>query len=135
MLNNGYDIASDPDIIKDIEVCIDSRMVDFELLANRIVDLLGITDNNSITNLVLLDSSTNRGYKNACFVDKRRKVIEVERRKNKEEKYVPIGTKWVFLKGYENSLQLVVWGAVDMLDYSNDIAYNIYIMLGGLIDD
>lgn len=135
VLNNGYDIASDPDIIKDIEVCIDSRMVDFELLANRIVDLLGIIDNNSITNLVLLDSSTNRGYKNACFVDKRRKVIEVERRKNNEEKYVPIGTKWVFLKGYENSIQLVVWGAVDMQDYSNDIANNIYKMLGGLTDE
>ena len=54
---------------------------------------------------------------------------------NKEEKYVPIGTKWVFLKGYENSLQLVVWGAVDMQDYSNDIANNIYKMLGGLTDE
>ena len=48
---------------------------------------------------------------------------------------MPIGTKWVFLKGYENSIQLVVWGAVDMQDYSNDIANNIYKMLGGLTDE
>lgn len=135
VLENGYNSDKDPDIIQDIKTCLSSKMKDFENVAKRIREMLEITDNNSITNLVLLDSNTNRGYKNACFVDKRRKIIEVERAKNNEEKYILIGTKWVFLKGYENSKQLVIWGNDDMQDYSDDISKSIYKMLGGQTDD
>jgi hypothetical protein len=108
-------------------------MNDFDLISKRIVDILGIMDNNSVSNLVLLDANTNRGYKNSCFSDKRKKIIEVERTCNNDEKYIPIGTKWVFLKGYENSESLMVWGPIDMQDYTDDMARSIFTMLGGII--
>lgn len=62
-----------------------------------------------------------------------KKILEVERTCNNDEKYIPIGTKWVFLKGYENAESLIVWGASDMQDYTNDMAKSIYRMLGGEI--
>lgn len=104
---------------------------DFLAIANMVNDFLSISDNNSISNLVLLDSATNRGYKNACFAEKRKKIIEVERKSANDEKYIPVGTKWVFLKGFERANQLVVWSATDMQDYLCDIAKNICHMLGG----
>ena len=54
---------------------------------------------NSIQNLALLDSATNRGYGNSFFGEKRAKIIE----NDKTGKYVPIATKNVFLKYYNNS--------------------------------
>ena len=133
VLEKGVDTTKDSELVQDIKTCMASRLADFESVAKRVNDLLELTDNNSIVNLVLLDAGTNRGYKNACFAEKRRKIIDVERSKNNDEKYIPIGTKWVFLKGFENAEQLLVWGAVDMQDYSNDIANSIYKMLGGVI--
>ena len=131
ILENGFDISKDPSLITAIKTCLSSHLVDFEDVAKRVQAVFGLTDNNSIANLVLLDANTNRGYKNACFAEKRRKIIEVERSKNNDEKYIPIGTKWVFLKGFENAEQLIIWGAVDMQDYSNDMANSIYKLLGG----
>lgn len=131
ILENGVDVSKDPELVKEIKTCLDSHLVNFENLAKRVQAVLELTDNNSIGNLVLLDASTNRGYKNACFAEKRRKIMEVERSKNNEEKYIPIGTKWVFLKGFENAKQLIIWGAVDMQDYQKDIADSIYKLLGG----
>ena len=131
ILENGFDISNDPSLITAIKTCLSSHLVDFEDVAKRVQAVFGLTDNNSIANLVLLDANTNRGYKNACFAEKRRKIIEVERSKNNDEKYIPIGTKWVFLKGFENAEQLIIWGAVDMQDYSNDMANSIYKLLGG----
>ena len=49
---------------------------------------------NSIGNLVLLDSSTNRSYRNAVFPVKRRRVIGLDR----EGTFVPLCTKNVFMK-------------------------------------
>lgn len=120
-------------LLYDIDSCIKDHMNNFEDVSKRITSVLGIIDNDSIGNLVLLDAATNRGYKNACFLEKRKKIIEVERTCNNDEKYIPIGTKWVFLKGYENAESLIVWGANDMQDYMNDIAKSIFIMLGGEI--
>lgn len=130
-MNSYLNIISDVKLKKEIQACIDNKLRDFDDVAKKVTDALEVYDNNSISNLVLLDSSTNRGYKNACFLEKRKKIIEVERKKNNDEKYIPIGTKWVFLKGYENANQLSVWGGIDMRDYSDDIANNVYSMLGG----
>ena len=131
VLENGYENSQDPDLVNSIKKCLSSRLIDFENIAKRVQTVFELSDNNAITNLVLLDANTNRGYKNACFAEKRIKIIEVERSKNNDEKYIPIGTKWVFLKGFENAKQLIIWGAVDMQDYSNDMATSIYTLLGG----
>lgn len=118
-------------ILSEISKCLKSNFENFDVVAQTIVESLEIADNNSITNLVLLDASTNRGYKNSCFSDKRKKIIDVERNKTNDEKYIPIGTKWVFLKGFENAEQLKVWSGTDMKDYADDIAGNIYKMMAG----
>lgn len=131
VLQGMDEMSKDSALIEDMQDCLTGRLNNFELIAKRVHESLEITDNNSITNLVLLDASTNRGYKNACFSDKRTKIIEVERTKNNDEKYIPIGTKWVFLKGYEHSKQLIIWSAGDMQDYAADISKSIYTMLGG----
>lgn len=51
---------------------------------------------NSISNLVLLDSNTNRSYGDALFFGKRKEIIERDRK----SAYIPICTKNVFLKYY-----------------------------------
>ena len=125
------DLSRDPSLREDIEECLSSHLVNFDKIAERVHAVMQLTDNNSIVNLVLLDASTNRGYKNACFAEKRKKIIEVERNRNNDEKYIPIGTKWVFLKGFENAEQFIIWGTEDMKDYSDDMAGCIYQLLGG----
>ena len=55
-------------------------------------------DINDISNLALLDSETNRGYKNAVFPFKRNTIIE----KDKQGTFIPICTKNVFLKYFNN---------------------------------
>lgn len=75
-------------------------------------------DVNSIDNLVLLDSSTNRSYKNSVFPIKRRKIIERE----KTGTFVPICTKNVFMKFYSTDIeQMSFWGEKDREQYLNDI--------------
>ena len=124
-------IIPDQSLLEEIDKCIASNYNAFEVVSERIASTMNIADNDAICNLVLLDASTNRGYKNACFSEKRKKIIEVERTKSNDEKYIPIGTKWVFLKGYDNASQLVVWGVDDMRDYLDDISEKIFTMLKG----
>ena len=133
LLSTKTGFSGDDSLLDDIDFCIKNHFSNFEDISKRISSCLGIIDNDSISNLVLLDAATNRGYKNACFLEKRKKILEVERTCNNDEKYIPIGTKWVFLKGYENAESLTVWGASDMQDYTNDIAKSIFSMLGGEI--
>ncbi|WP_026656082.1 DUF262 domain-containing protein [Butyrivibrio sp. AE3003] len=129
-------IIEDESLLGKIDNCINSTSHDeFIEIAEEINAMFNIADNDSISNLVLLDSETNRGYKNSCFSEKRKKIIEIERTKNNDEKYVPIGTKWVFLKGYDNATQLKAWTLSDMKDYVEDISLKIFKMLGGEIDE
>ena len=133
LLSTKTGFSGDDSLLDDIDSCIKNHLSNFEDVSKRISSCLGIIDNDSISNLVLLDAATNRGYKNACFLEKRKKILEVERTCNNDEKYIPIGTKWVFLKGYENAESLIVWGASDMQDYTNDMAKSIFSVLGGEI--
>lgn len=131
LISNRQELSTDSELVADIDKCIQNHFIDFDDISKRISVLLGIMDNNSISNLVLLDANTNRGYKNSCFLDKRKKIIEVERTCNNDEKYIPIGTKWVFLKGYDKPDPLIVWGTNDMKSYTEDMAESIFKMLGG----
>ncbi len=73
---------------------------------------------NSIQNLALLDSATNRGYGNSFFGEKRAKIIE----NDKTGKYVPIATKNVFLKYYNNSPKFdSAWDSNDKKAYMKEI--------------
>ena len=73
---------------------------------------------NSIQNLALLDSATNRGYGNNFFGEKRSKIIQ----NDKNGKYVPIATKNVFLKYYNTSPRFdSAWDSNDKKAYMKEI--------------
>jgi hypothetical protein len=96
----------------------------FEPLREEIIKKVGEDNINeemkkSIGNLTLLDAGTNRGYGNAFFLTKRRKIIE----KDKAGKFIPICTKHVFLKYFDEAGTSVhtKWDEDDITKYQNHI--------------
>ncbi|GAA4292617.1 DUF262 domain-containing protein [Aestuariibaculum suncheonense] len=76
---------------------------------------------NDISNLTLLDSETNRGYKNAVFPLKRKTIIK----RDKQGVFIPICTKNVFLKYFsEYPPKISFWTQEDRENYEADI-YNV----------
>ena len=100
----------------------DNRSEDFTNLYDYILiqysengDIEDIPD---ISNLALLDSGTNRGYKNAVFPIKRKKIIA----KDRYGAFIPLCTKNVFLKYYSDKVdQMSFWGKKDRQAYLNSI--------------
>jgi len=96
----------------------------FEELQQKVIEIINETENdedlkNNIGNLTLLDAGTNRGYGNALFPTKRKKIIE----KDKVGVFIPICTKNVFLKYFDASGQTnAKWSDIDIVSYRNDIA-------------
>lgn len=77
-----------------------------------------IKDKDGISNLALLDETTNRSYGNAIFPIKRRRIIENDR----SGLFVPICTKNLFLKYYSKKLKEVMfWQQIDADDYKSAI--------------
>lgn len=75
-------------------------------------------DKDSIGNLTLLDSKTNRSYGNAMFPIKRKTIIG----NDMNGIFVPICTKNVFLKSYSRKLgEVMYWNQQDANDYVNAI--------------
>ncbi|WP_306568241.1 DUF262 domain-containing protein [Flavobacterium lindanitolerans] len=75
-------------------------------------------DINDISNLALLDSETNRGYKNAVFPLKRKTIITRE----KEGTFIPLCTKNVFLKYFsEYPPKISFWTQEDRDNYFQDL--------------
>jgi hypothetical protein len=73
---------------------------------------------NDLSNLVLLDQRTNRGYGNAIFPEKRQKIIERE----KQGVFVPVCTKNVFMKFYSADVKkYTVWCQTDREAYADNI--------------
>lgn len=73
-----------------------------------------MADDNSIGNLTLLDSATNRGYRNAVFPVKRKKIID----RDKHGIFVPLCTKNVFMKYFSKKLDcMTLWTTSDREDY------------------
>ena len=89
----------------------------YNKIINRIVDS-SIQNKDSVGNLTLLDSHTNRAYGNSLFPTKRRFIID----RDKSGLFVPPCTKNVFLKYYQTgTADLRKWTAQDELEYRNDI--------------
>ena len=96
---------------------------DFDKFYDEVIRLLdeeSSTDvENGIGNLALLDSGTNRGYKNAVFPIKRYKILQTDQAGT----FVPLCTRNVFLKCYSKKLEnMFVWASEDQDDYRNAIA-------------
>lgn len=96
---------------------------DFYKLQSKIIELVGENENdedmkNNIGNLALLDAGTNRGYGNALFPTKRRKIIE----KDKSGIFIPICTKNVFLKYFDpTGTSRTKWSIVDIKNYRDEV--------------
>ena len=83
-----------------------------------IIDYVLGEEDNSLRNLCLLDSGTNRSYKNDSFKEKRNKIIEREI----EGTFIPICTKNVFMKYYSaNVKDIEVWNGNDRTSYFEKI--------------
>ncbi|MGR0304049.1 DUF262 domain-containing protein [Acinetobacter beijerinckii] len=77
----------------------------------------------SIGNLTLLDSTTNRSYKNAVFPIKRLKIITLD----KEATFVPLCTKNVFLKYYSKQVdKMLYWEAKDSQYHQKAMVDSLY---------
>jgi len=75
-------------------------------------------DKDSIGNLALLDSKTNRSYGNALFPVKRKTIIG----NDMNGIFVPICTRNVFLKSYSRKLgEVMYWNQSDANDYASAI--------------
>lgn len=75
-------------------------------------------DLNDISNLTLLDSETNRSYKNAVFPIKRKTIIE----RDKQGVFIPLCTKNVFLKYFsEYPPKISFWTQEDRENYNKDL--------------
>lgn len=78
---------------------------------------------NELSNLTLLDSKTNRSYKNAIFPIKRNVILS----KSGIENFIPVCTKNVFLKYYSKDVtQMYMWGKSDRQDYIDEMVKTLY---------
>ena len=90
----------------------------FESIVSHFNSELNDDDINDISNLTLLDSETNRGYKNAVFPFKRKTIIK----RDKEGVFIPICTKNVFLKYFsEYPPKISFWTQKDRENYEKDL--------------
>jgi hypothetical protein len=127
--NNGFG-----DLRKRIEQYLDAKEKNtdcFNELYEQIQEIFGEDENdpelkNNIGNLTLLDSKTNREYKNALFRSKREIIIQ----KDRDGIFIPIGTKNVFLKYFDTKgISPASWSEADIKNYRNDIAKRLKIFL------
>ena len=80
-----------------------------------------------IENLALLSAGNNSSLSNGPFVDKRAKIIEMD----KNGEFIPICTKNVFLKYYTKNLSNVYfWSKQDQEDYKGSIIETLENFLG-----
>lgn len=75
-------------------------------------------DINGISNLALLDESTNKSYKNAVFPLKRKRIIDLD----KSGEFVPLCTKNTFLKYFSDyPPKISFWSQDDREMYEKDL--------------
>ena len=90
----------------------------FKLVQKHFKEDTPMEDKNSISNLALLDSATNRSYGNSFFPIKRKRIIE----NDSKGIFVPIATKNLFLKYYSKKLgEVMYWNKEDAKDYLDAI--------------
>lgn len=113
---------SGKELLKQANECNVKDEMEFKFLFENIVAHFnsGLMDGdiNDISNLTLLDSQTNRGYKNAVFPLKRKTIIT----RDKQGVFIPICTKNVFLKYFsEYPPKISFWTQTDRENYENDL--------------
>ncbi len=95
----------DENLSKEIKAYVDQRdnnQDTFNELRERLIELADEKEDRysqSLGNLALLDASTNRSYKNALFIVKRKTLVE----KEKKGLFIPQGTKIAFMKYFSGA--------------------------------
>ena len=90
----------------------------YEEIINHFNYNLKDEDLNDISNLTLLDSETNRSYKNAVFPIKRKTIID----RDKQGIFIPLCTKNVFLKYFSDyPPKISFWTQEDRENYDKDL--------------
>ena len=106
-------------IVEDMNI--DSKIFNIfydEVLLNNEEEMTDDDTINSLRNLTLLDSKTNREYKDNVFIIKRHIILE----KDRNRKFIPICTRNVFLKYYSKNIrQIACWSEEDGNDYLQEI--------------
>ena len=127
--------------IKDIKDTQDKKTAlptNFDDISGKIVDYFSGNDaehgtvdhqeSDDISNLVLLDSSTNRRAGASLFPQKRKIIIS----KDKEGRFIPMCTKQVFLKYYSDHIEhMEFWNQDDRQKYLDDIEHILSPYIGG----
>lgn len=105
----------DQDILFEEDVCsIISRLADEFIPTGEVEEDV----KNGIGNLVLLNADINRGYGNAIFPTKKRKIIQ----NDAAGRFIPICTKNVFFKNFcEGNNTTISWSEDNMKSYQADI--------------
>ena len=104
----------------------------FEALYEKLLSYFNEADDteadHTVANLTLLDSKTNRSYKNAPFAVKRQCVLSLDR----DGVFVPLCTRNVFLKCYNASVDNVMfWSKEDRDGYQKVIEEVLYEFFNG----
>lgn len=105
--------------IKDDYTSFSKKALEYFSSSNRAID-----NKDCIGNLTLLDCKTNREYQDAPFPYKRYRIIEEDKAGNR---FMPIGTRNVFLKYYSNSdtessfIDSTRWSMPDLDGYMKEI--------------
>lgn len=90
----------------------------FSELQTQILNRFGDVNMHGIENLALLAAENNSSLSNGPFIEKREKIIEMD----KDGEFIPICTKNVFLKYYTKNLSDVYfWSKQDQEDYKDSI--------------
>ena len=113
ILESQRDYLSDDNIKKRIEKLLKKEKIDdkeFEKIQNKIFK----DSDDTISNLALLGLKNNIILSNSIFPAKRDKLIELE---EKEKKFIPIATKYVFLKYFSKSRDFYSWDKKDREAY------------------
>lgn len=105
----------------------------YEKLLNAFQETSSDEADHTIANLVLLDSDTNRSYKNAVFAVKRQRILSLDR----HGVFVPLCTRNVFLKCYSQRVDhAMFWTQDDRDDYRQTLIDTLVgFFHGGWIDE
>ena len=100
----------------------------FDKLQMKILNKFGdLVNMHGIENLALLAAEDNSFLSNGPFIEKREKIIEMD----KDGEFIPICTKNVFLKYYTKNLSNVYfWSKQDQEDYKDSIIKTLEIFFG-----
>ena len=99
----------------------------FSELQTQILNRFGDVNMHGIENLALLAAEDNSSLSNGPFIEKREKIIEMD----KDGEFIPICTKNVFLKYYTKKLSDVYfWSKQDQEDYKDSIIKTLEKFLG-----